>query len=124
MELHEVTFGFILPFKRQAERERVSVTNTRCTHWFSAIHEGECVGFGAFIWMKLVTARVKGIYIFPEHRGSGHGGRMTEALLDRAKANGAEHLEAFAHNPDFYVKRGWHPTGTQLRNGAVKVVYP
>ena len=124
MKLHEIAFQAVLPFKRQAERERVSITDTRRTHWFSAIHEGERVGFGAFIWMKLDTARVKGIYIFPEHRGQGYGGQMTEAILDRAKANGAERLEAFAHNPSFYVKRGWHRTGIQLRNGAVKVAYP
>ena len=121
MNLKDVSYAFVHRYKKQAEREHVSVSNTKNTRWFAAFVDEEMVGFGAFILVGKV-ARVKGIYIFPEERGLGHGGRMTEAIFEEALNSGVGRLEAFALNPSFYEQRGWRRTATQLRSGAWKVV--
>ena len=123
MELLEVPVERLLPYRRAAAREHVSVSATQKTVWYE-YRDRELIGFGAFIWTGEEKARVKGIYVLPEFRGGGLGTRMTQKIIEAARAAGAKTLEAFALNPAFYEALGWRRTDVRLRSGAWKVVTP
>lgn len=110
----------LLKYKSAAAREQVSVSATRNTVWLKALVEGELVGFGAYIWATETKARVKGIYVLPEHRGEGYGTAMTLQILQQAAGAGATEIEALALNPSWYEERGFTRT-KQRANGAWRV---
>lgn len=111
----------LLPHRAAAAREHVSVSETRNTVWFKVLVDGEMVGFGAYIWATETKARVKGIYVLPEHRGEGYGTAMTLQILHQARGAGATETEAIALSPSWYEDRGFCKVGKQQANGAWRV---
>lgn len=121
--LREAGIEEVHKWKRQAEREGVSVKETKGkTRWYVWEEVGEVLGFGGYIWATKTKARIKGIYVLPENRGQGVGVKMTEGIMAKAREEGAEKLEAVALNPKFYEERGFHRT-KEIRPGSWRVVY-
>lgn len=116
--LYEVPYSRVAPYRSAAAKEHVSVTDTKKTWWFEWPNVGFC---GLIEVRKGVRARIKGVYVYPEERGSGKGTVMTQELMEIAELMGYTELEAFALNPKFYVGLGWKQTATQLGSGAWKV---
>lgn len=110
--LRAVSYGTIAPYKAQAARDRVSVSDTKNTQWYMLPGQE---GFGALL-QTADAVRVKGVYVFPEYRGEGLGTALTEALIRVAIATGKT-LEVLAYNPGFYESRGFERQN-QLPNGA------
>jgi GNAT superfamily N-acetyltransferase len=65
-------------------------------------------------------ARLNSLWVLPEHRGAGVGGRLVEAFLDWARERGATYaaVTAFAANPtaiQLYEKHGFGSHTVTLR---------
>jgi len=107
-----IKFDMIKGFASRAAKERVSVKDTASTVWFGIFEnfyteESELVGFGGVI-IKGSKARVKSIYVLPEHRGKGYGSLLTEHMIRAAqKIPHIKTLEAYAVNPKYYEALGW-----------------
>ena len=72
--------------------------------WYAS--EASC---GSLVWVGKAKkkARIKGTITAPEARGEGHGAAMLEHLIAEAVKGGAEIVEVFARNPDWYLKNGF-----------------
>ena len=79
--------------------------DTPSTVWFG-VFDSELIGFGGVI--KGSKARVKSIYVLPEHRGKGYGSLLTDHMISAAqKIPHITTLEAYAVNPKYYEALGW-----------------
>ena len=77
-------------------------------HRFVAAVDGErIVGCAELAPLSQKVAEVRSLVVSQEARRLGVGVRMVEALGTRARAEGYERLCAFAHDPAFFVHRGF-----------------
>lgn len=100
-------FALVRIFSAAGARERVSITDTPNTRWWT-IHgpsDGRLVGCLGLIAIA-GRLRVKGVYIKPADRGHGIGSEATQAVVALALAEGKA-VEAFALNPPWYHARGF-----------------
>ena len=58
---------------------------------------------------SLITPWLNWLYVLPEHRQQGIGGRLIEGAFTRAKLQGAEtiHIAAPAAHEGFFIRHGW-----------------
>lgn len=112
-----------LPGASAATRENVSLTPTRMrVHWRLYIVEGEVVGFGSWCEPRQGTARLKGLYVFPAHRGRGYSAEaITLLLAEIRQSTSATLVDQFAAAPDWWLRRGWRPLGRRARNGTQRI---
>lgn len=121
MMLERAPYGDIAPYASKAKKEGVSVSDTRQTSWFWGHSPAGRIGFCALLCAPKGFVRVKGVYVFPAHRGQGFGTAMTEELIRYAQDDQlASRLEAIAWNPAWYEARGWHKVKKRT-NGAYTV---
>ena len=117
MNLIEVPYKYVQPYRRIGAREGVSLSPTADTQWYrTEAHEG----FAGLYWMRPDRVRIKGVFVHMEWRGQGIGSAMTEELFAICTRRGARMIQAFAWNPSFYTDRGFERIG-QRENGAVEV---
>jgi len=121
MLIRPCSFNEIKGYASKAAREHVSLKDGGKTQWYVAENEGKIQGMAGLLPLARNGIRVKGVYVLPTDRKRGIGSQMTEYLMNKAIESGIERIEAYALNPDFYLKRGFKETG-RLPNGAVKVV--
>ncbi len=82
---------------------------------FVALLDGQPVGSISLIENdlperdNLITPWLNWLYVLPEHRRQGIGGRLLEGAFTRAKLQGAEtiHVAAPAAHEAFFVRHGW-----------------
>lgn len=90
--------------------------DTLHTLWFTMLP----YGFGG-VHQGRTYARVKGIYVFPEWRGFGHGTRLTLALIAVAEElPGVRYVEAVAADSKWYLERGFVVHSATARNCRVR----
>ena len=101
-----IQFKLIKGYASRAAKERVSVKDTPSTVWFG-VFDSELIGFGGVI-IKGSKARVKSIFVLPEHRGKGYGSLLTDHMITAAQnLPQITTLEAYAVNPRYYEALGW-----------------
>lgn len=107
-----IKFDAIKKYASKAAKDGVSVKTTPSTMWFGIWDQEELVGFGGLI-LKLPKARIKGDWVFPEHRGKGYGHILTEHRFSVCKKfPNIRVLEAYSLHPDYYKdKLGWSVKG-------------
>jgi GNAT superfamily N-acetyltransferase len=112
-----IKFDEIKKYAAKASKDGVSVKHTPSTIWFGIWDEGQLVGFGGLI-LKLPKARIKGDWVFPEHRGKGYGQLLTEFRLSVCKKNSnIKVLEAYSLHPHYYKDiLGWKIRGQYKPN--------
>ena len=86
-----------------AKKFGVTVNNTKRTQWYTW---GTQV-CGAIYWVGAKRARLKGIFVHPNHRGKRWGSIFTLGLIQKALEGGAEIIEAHVFNTQWYVKQGF-----------------
>jgi len=105
-DIEECGFEDIQPWRGAAAKERTSLNNAKGVTWFR-IPGKACAGL---LWLAGGTrARIKSVYVGPEHRGQGLGTALTTHLTSHARAKGAHSMEVLAYNPRHYVRLGWVP---------------
>ncbi|MEE8578741.1 MAG: GNAT family N-acetyltransferase [Hyphomicrobium sp.] len=109
----------IYPHRRARSNRggRLAITrDTAHTVWFKM----PPYGFGG-VHQGATYARVKGIYVFPEWRGFGHGTALTLALIAKAEAMpGVRYVEAVTVDAAWYVERGFAVHSATDRNSRVR----
>lgn len=65
------------------------------------------IGCAELAPLSATVAEVRSLVVSAEARKLGAGARMVEALNARARVEGYRRLVAFAHNPGFFVHRGF-----------------
>jgi amino-acid N-acetyltransferase len=65
------------------------------------------IGCAELAPLSATVAEVRSLVVGSEARKLGAGARMVEALNARARVEGYQRLVAFAHNPGFFVHRGF-----------------
>lgn len=114
------------PLGRAALRDRISLTPTKMTeHWYwYTLPDGTHIGFGAWAERPRNVARLKGLYVSPEHRGRGYGTRAQAELLQTAFNRGYDTAEQIAVNPLWWKRQGWTAHRPSLKNGAQHLRMP
>ncbi len=118
-----LTFGYV-PNSRENLRGRLG------PYFLVAEHAGEVVGFVAgseHVSEGLAVTpagqrylEVHDLYVAAEFRDRGTGSRLLEAVLDAARREGIERIQAFSATKDhdrilrFYRRHGFQPWGVQL----------
>ncbi len=112
------------PFTPQQERDYIASLSNR-EGIFLAEVDGRAVGFQSLdLWAKYTDSfdhvGVLGTIILPEWRRKGVGRRLTEYVLDFARANGYEKAIIYvragnAGAQDFYCSLGFVPKGVLAR---------
>jgi putative acetyltransferase len=79
-----------------------------------ALSKGTVVACGALRELEPGAGEIKRIYVRADHRGPGFGPRLTQALLDRARELGYEHirvdtLPSMTAAIEFYEEMGFIP---------------
>lgn len=124
IRIMECGFADIMNLAGKAARERVSISNTSKTQWFTVHYDGKrikaCAGAMA---VPGAGFRIKGVWVEPPMRGKGVGEALVDEIRKYADRRSAAFLEAFAYNADFYKRKGFIMIGT-LPNGAAKMRLP
>jgi predicted acetyltransferase len=112
-----IKFEEIKKYASKASKDGVSVKTTPSTMWFGIHKNNQLVGFGGLI-LKLPKARIKGDWVFPEHRGKGYGHELTKYRLNICKKYpNIKVLEAYSLHPNYYKDiLGWNIRG-EYRKG-------
>ena len=65
---------------------------------------------GPELWFRRSGA-IQSVYVQPDHRGGGTGGRLIDAVLDAARAEGLDHLLLHPTEPSvpLYLRHGFAP---------------
>lgn len=106
-------YSAVQRFAGAAARERVAITDTARTSWYTVCGPGQAAvdGCAGILWLGR-AARIKGVYVAPEMRGAGLGTQLTEHCIAEAWRRGdVDQVEAFALNPAWYESRGFHREG-------------
>jgi amino-acid N-acetyltransferase len=75
---------------------------------FSVAYDGaELLGCGALHFYTPTTAEVRSLAVRPDHKRSGVGRVLVEALEHEAKENDLESIFAFTYVPEFFAKLGF-----------------
>lgn len=121
MNLLAIQYADALPFKSQAARDGVSISDTKQTDWWAWGDPLDFIGVCGAI-MTSRGARIKGVWVRPASRRQGHGGAMTlELIRVLTEERMICYLEALAMNPGFYEALGWKRLAQPRPNGAVLV---
>lgn len=120
MTIAEVDFDRVRSLASRAAREHVSISPTAATRWF-AVQDGELVrGVAGLLALAGGALRIKGVWVEPEQRGRGLGDALVQHLIALARDECASSIEAYAHNPGYYLAQGFRSIG-QRPNGATRV---
>lgn len=106
----------VRPFRAAAARERTDLNDRKGTHWYG-VPGRSCAG----LLPMGRCARIRGVYVRPDERGTGEGTRLVEFLERQAIESGFSFIDAYAWNEPFYVGRGYEVKGHN-RFGAAHVV--
>jgi len=120
MTIEPVAFAVVRPFAARAARDRVSVSDTRLTQWFTEQLDGVILGLAGMIQIGSASRRIKGVWVEPACRGLGTGDRLARHLIALAQAECAAMIETLAYNPAYYIALGFHRVG-MMPNGAVRL---
>lgn len=118
MTVKESSFAEIRQFANRAAKDRVSISDTKKTTWFTILTDKDVIGIAGLMLLPNSAARIKGVWVKPDKRGYGIGTELTLHLVKLAKQNGVKRLEALAYNPTFYESHGWYKVGKPRPNGA------
>ena len=120
MTIAEVSYDIVAPFAGAAAKDRVSAKPTPTTRWWAARSaSGIVLGFVGLLVLK-DRARIKGVWVKPQERGTGLGTEITEHVINEARSLNLPMLEVFAYNPKWYEAHGWERVGT--RSGVAVLV--
>jgi N-acetylglutamate synthase-like GNAT family acetyltransferase len=72
-----------------------------------AIQDERIVGCAELAPLSQGVAEIRSLVVSRDARHAGVGNRMVEALATRARNEGFSRLCAFAHDPGFFVRRGF-----------------
>jgi GNAT superfamily N-acetyltransferase len=114
----------IAPFARLAGRERVTVTDTADpTLWFKTVDEcGRITGFAGVAAVGRSKARIRALWVVPEHRGAGLGTALGHACMHYALAARFAKVEILTFDPSWPAHAGFVALGT-TPHGATRMVY-
>jgi ribosomal protein S18 acetylase RimI-like enzyme len=81
------------------------------------------LGFALFrvrpsLWSTATDVYLEELYVVPEHRGQGIGGRLLEASLDAAREAGADHFELTTGEDDTAARALYESRGLTNREGS------
>lgn len=119
-----VKFADIKKFASKAAKEGVSLKDTPSTLWFGAWEGDQIVGFAGLL-IKIPKARMKSVWIIPEHRGKGYGHLLTQHRLDACKKNkNIRKIEAYSLHPQYFQNTlGWKVKGQYKPNTWIVETY-
>jgi N-acetylglutamate synthase-like GNAT family acetyltransferase len=122
--VHRAQWAEIAPFARQAARERVTVTDTSdATLWFKTVDaRGRVTGFAGVAAVGRSKARIRALWVVPEHRGTGLGTALGRACVDYALAARFTKVEVLTFDPGWLSHTGFAALGT-TPHGATRMVY-
>lgn len=106
-KLQTVGYSKVKRFANSAAKERVSMKDSKNTTWF--LYDEDIAVAGVMIRQGHIY-RIKGVWVNPIARGLGIGSKFTDFILTWCEAT-ASIVEAFAHNPKFYIERGFKQKG-------------
>ena len=109
-----------------ARRETAHVYEGKTKHdWFLMEIDGFVVGCSSLMPFSKREARLRGWYMLPEYRGSGHGTKLAEVVMYEARSNGFEYLESKTRHRGIMEKLGFIFTGKEYPSwGGYRYVFP
>ena len=120
IEIKEVPFSEILPWRRAAAKDRVVLKEWPGERWFAAFKSGDIVGFGGMTITK-GRAKMRSDWVQPTHRSQGVASALIDRRVEECRGR-ASVVEAFAYDPLRYVRRGFRVVGGPTTAGATRVV--
>lgn len=118
MQINKSTFNEIAPYASLAAKNRVSISDTKNTEWFTINDDDELLGFAGLMKVS-IGYRIKGVFVHDRYRGRGVGNILTQHLFDICNERCAN-IEVYAYNDKFYIQNGFETFG-KLPNGAKKL---
>lgn len=78
-----------------------------------AVAGGELLGCGALQRVDTGLAEVRTVAVRPEYRGNGIGGRIVDALVERARQEGLHAVFCLTRRVPFFAHHGFRVTATE-----------
>lgn len=118
--IKEVRFSDILPLKRAAAADRVTLNDLKNTRWFAVYRDDGLIVGSAGLTVSKSRARIRGVWVANACRGQGIGVAITSRLLAECRGQ-VTSVDAFAYNPAHYQARGFRVVGKTTSAGATRV---
>ncbi len=120
MEIKEVAFPDVLPLKRGAAADRVTLTDLKNTRWFAAYCDGVLAGSARLTLLSKSRARLGGLWVAPGFRGNRISVALTDRRLNECRGRVAS-VDTYAYNPKPYLAKGFRVAGKTTSAGATRV---
>jgi GNAT superfamily N-acetyltransferase len=124
-------FGYLSPAVTVADRIarfKTHLQGRAIPTTFVALHNGAPAGSASLVVNDMeslpeLTPWLAGVYVSPEHRGCGLGGRLVRRVMEEAAALGVSRLYLYTHDRmTFYRNMDWQVIGPRRHRGYLVTV--